>query len=81
MALYLQALTRDELRSCSDQTRELAGVGIQLRDMRAKAATDTGDSAQSQKLLTIDSGLQQTLSTEKPQPVSKLRLCCLVGLP
>ena len=31
--------------------------------------------------MAIDFSLQQTLGTEKPQLVSKLRLCCLVGPP
>lgn len=46
-----QPLTRDALRSRFDKARELAGVDFQFRDIRAKAATDTGDLAHSQKLL------------------------------
>lgn len=46
-----QALTRDALRSRFDKAREEAGVSFQFRDIRAKAATDTGDLAHSQKLL------------------------------
>lgn len=39
------------LRSRFDKARRLAGVEFQFRDIRAKAATDTGDLAHSQKLL------------------------------
>ena len=39
------------LRSRFDKARKLAGVEFQFRDIRAKAATDTGDLAHSQKLL------------------------------
>lgn len=39
------------LRSRFDKARTLAGVDFQFRDIRAKAATDTGDLAHSQKLL------------------------------
>lgn len=46
-----QPLTRDALRSRFDKARDLAGVSFQFRDIRAKAATDTGDLAHSQKLL------------------------------
>jgi integrase len=46
-----QALTKDALRSRFDKARKLAGVSFQFRDIRAKAATDTGDLAHSQKLL------------------------------
>lgn len=46
-----QPLTRDALRSRFDKAREEAGVSFQFRDIRAKAATDTGDLAHSQKLL------------------------------
>lgn len=46
-----QPLTKDALRSRFDKARELAGVKFQFRDIRAKAATDTGDLAHSQKLL------------------------------
>lgn len=46
-----QSLTRDALRSRFDKAREEAGVSFQFRDIRAKAATDTGDLAHSQKLL------------------------------
>ena len=38
------------LRSRFDKARRLAGVQFQFRDIRAKAATDTGDLAHSQKL-------------------------------
>lgn len=34
-----------------EQIRKAAGVAFQFRDLRAKAATDTGDLAHSQKLL------------------------------
>ena len=34
-----------------DKARKAAGVSFQFRDIRAKAATDTGDLAHSQKLL------------------------------
>lgn len=40
-----------ELRSRFDKARKLAGVSFQFRDIRAKAASDTGDLAHSQKLL------------------------------
>ena len=46
-----QPLTKDALRSRFDKARTLAGVSFQFRDIRAKAATDTGDLAHSQKLL------------------------------
>lgn len=46
-----QPLTYFALRSRFDGARELAGVSFQFRDLRAKAATDTGDLAHSQKLL------------------------------
>jgi integrase len=39
------------LRWRFDEARTLAGVDFQFRDIRAKAATDTGDLAHSQKLL------------------------------
>lgn len=39
------------LRSRFDKARKAAGVSFQFRDIRAKAATDTGDLAHSQKLL------------------------------
>jgi integrase len=46
-----QPLTYFALRSRFDKAREAAGVSFQFRDLRAKAATDTGDLAHSQKLL------------------------------
>ena len=46
-----QPLRKDALRSRFDKARMLAGVSFQFRDIRAKAATDTGDLAHSQKLL------------------------------
>jgi integrase len=39
------------LRSRFDRARSLSGVDFQFRDLRAKAATDTGDLAHAQKLL------------------------------
>jgi integrase len=39
------------MRSRFDKARREAGVSFQFRDIRAKAATDTGDLAHSQKLL------------------------------
>jgi len=39
------------MRSRFDKARTLAGVDFQLQDIRAKAATDTGDLAHSQELL------------------------------
>ena len=39
------------MRSRFDKARKRAGVDFQFRDIRAKAATDTGDLAHSQKLL------------------------------
>ena len=46
-----QHLTSFALRSRFDKARTLAKVDFQFRDIRAKAATDTGDLAHSQKLL------------------------------
>lgn len=46
-----QRLRYFSLRSRFDKARTLAKVDFQFRDLRAKAATDTGDLAQSQKLL------------------------------
>ncbi len=46
-----QPLTYHALRSRFDKARMLAKVNFQFRDIRAKAATDTGDLAHSQKLL------------------------------
>lgn len=45
-----QPLTSFALRSRFDKARTLAEVDFQFRDIRAKAATDTGDLAHSQKL-------------------------------
>lgn len=46
-----QPLSQLALRSRFDKARTLAKVDFQFRDIRAKAATDTGDLAHSQKLL------------------------------
>ena len=46
-----QPLSQSALRSRFDKARKAAGVSFQFRDLRAKAATDTGDLAHSQKLL------------------------------
>ena len=46
-----QPLSQGALRSRFDTARTLAKVDFQFRDIRAKAATDTGDLAHSQKLL------------------------------
>jgi integrase len=46
-----QPVSQLALRSRFDKARELAKVSFQFRDIRAKAATDTGDLAHSQKLL------------------------------
>ena len=46
-----QPLTQCTLRSRFDKARTLAKVDFQFRDIRAKAATDTGDLAHSQILL------------------------------
>ena len=46
-----QPLSSCRLRSRFDKARKLAKVDFQFRDIRAKAATDTGDLAHSQKLL------------------------------
>jgi integrase len=46
-----QPLTQFALRSRFDKARALAKVDFQFRDIRAKAATDTGDLAHSQALL------------------------------
>ena len=46
-----QPLTQFALRSRFDKARTLAKVDFQFRDIRGKAATDTGNLAHSQKLL------------------------------
>jgi site-specific recombinase XerC len=46
-----QCLTYSALRARFDKAREKAGVNFQIRDLRAKAATDTGDLAHAQRLL------------------------------
>jgi integrase len=46
-----QPLSALALRSRFDKARKAANVSFQFRDIRAKAATDTGDLAHSQKLL------------------------------
>lgn len=46
-----QPLTQGALRSRFDKAREASGVQFQFRDIRGKAATDTGNLAHSQKLL------------------------------
>lgn len=46
-----QRLTYAALRSRFDKAREKAGVNFQIRDLRAKAATDTNDLAHAQRLL------------------------------
>lgn len=46
-----QPLSSLQLRSRFDKARTLAKVNFQFRDIRAKAATDTGDLAHSQSLL------------------------------
>lgn len=46
-----QPISQLQLRSRFDKARVLAKVSFQFRDRRAKAATDTGDLAHSQKLL------------------------------
>lgn len=46
-----QPLTQDAMRSRFDKARKIAGVSFQFRDLRAKAASDTGDLSHSQKLL------------------------------
>ena len=46
-----QPLSQFALSSRFDKARTLAKVNFQFRDIRAKAATDTGDLAHSQKLL------------------------------
>ncbi|WP_234267636.1 tyrosine-type recombinase/integrase [Hydrogenophaga sp. NFH-34] len=46
-----QPLSQYAMRSRFDKARDLAKVSFQFRDIRAKAATDTGDLAHSQKLL------------------------------
>ncbi|MBI5107631.1 MAG: tyrosine-type recombinase/integrase [Rhodocyclales bacterium] len=46
-----QPVSQLALRSRFDKARKAAGVAFQFRDIRAKAATDTGDLAHSQKLL------------------------------
>lgn len=45
------ASARIALRSRFDKARDMAGVSFQFRDLRAKAATDTGDLAHAQRLL------------------------------
>lgn len=44
-------MTQCALRSRFDKARTLAKVDFQFRDIRAKAATDTGDLAHAQTLL------------------------------
>lgn len=46
-----QPLTQGALRSRFDKARSMAKVDFQFRNIRAKAATDTGDLAHSQMLL------------------------------
>ena len=46
-----QRLTSGALRTRFDKARKAANVDFQFRDIRAKAATDTGDLAHAQKLL------------------------------
>jgi hypothetical protein len=46
-----QPLSSFALRSRFDKARSAAKASFQFRDVRAKAATDTGDLAHSQKLL------------------------------
>lgn len=46
-----QPLTQFALRSRFDKARTLAKVDFQFRDIRAKAAADTGDLAHSQTLM------------------------------
>lgn len=46
-----QPLTQGALRSRFDKARTAAKVDFQFRDIRGKAATDTGNLAHSQKLL------------------------------
>ena len=46
-----QPLSLFQLRSRFEKARRLAKVDFQFRDIRAKAATDTGDLAHSQTLL------------------------------
>lgn len=55
-----QPLTQGALRSRFDKARVSANVNFQFRDIRAKAATDTGDLAHSQALL----GHKNRLMTE-----------------
>ena len=54
------------LRSRFDKARELAQLSFQFRDTRAKAATDTGDLAHSQKLL-AHKNLEMTEHYVKPR--------------
>lgn len=46
-----QRLTYGALRSRFDKARAAAGVSFQIRDIRAKAATDSEDLGHAQKLL------------------------------
>ena len=46
-----QPLSQFALRSRFDKARKAVGVDFQFRDIRGKAATDTGNLAHSQKLL------------------------------
>jgi integrase len=46
-----QPLTLTVLRNRFEKAKKAAGAEFQFRDIRAKAATDTGDLAHSQKLL------------------------------
>lgn len=51
MKAFAKPLRADGLRSRFTKAREAAGVSFQFRDIRAKAASDTGDLAHSQRLL------------------------------
>lgn len=46
-----ERLTHYAMRSRLDKARQAAGVNFQFRDLRAKAASDTGDLGHAQKLL------------------------------
>jgi len=66
-----QRLSYFALRSRFDKAREVAGVDFQFRDLRAKAATDTGDLAHAQRLL----GHKNRSTTET---YTRDRMCALV---
>ena len=66
-------ITKDALRSRFDKARVLADVSFQFRDIRAKAATGTGDLAHSQKLLAHKTMTERYVKARKGERVKPLR--------